>query len=232
MRRLIALALLVISPALFAQAHGGLGSVPVSFGGGPAHVVSPPQRGIVIGGRGFRHHRHFRSQSFGPQVFWDGGWWWGDDGYSQVEQQPTQVGATPQPTRMIEEVKPAEPLLIEWQGDRFVRLTDAEANAAAGRPASRVTDYANPRPTKTSQAVSGDLPPALLIFRDGRRQEVSSYSIIDNAIYASASYWSAGFWTKKIELADLDLPATVKANQDRGVNFVLPSGPNQIVTRP
>src|SRR5437868_1808500 len=165
MRRLIALALLGISPAVFAQAHGGLGSV--SFGGGPAHV-SPPQRGIVFGGRGFRHHHQFRSQSFGPQVFSDGGWWWGDDGYSQVEQQPTQVvvQTTPQPTRVVEEVKPAEPLLIEWQGDRFVRLTDAEANAAAGRSASRVADYANPRTAKTSHQTSGDLPPALLIFRD------------------------------------------------------------------
>ena len=72
----------------------------------------------------------------------------------------------------------------------------------------------------------------MLVYRDGKRQEVTNYTIIGPALYESASYWTSGYWAKKILLADLDLPATVKENQDRGVNFVLPSAPNQIITRP
>ena len=36
----------------------------------------------------------------------------------------------------------------------------------------------------------------------------------------------------KVQLADLDLPRTVKQNQERGLKFDLPSGPNEVVLRP
>jgi len=36
-------------------------------------------------------------------------------------------------------------------------------------------------------------------------------------------------WNKTIELVALDLPQTVKANQERGVKFVLPDSPNHVV---
>jgi len=36
----------------------------------------------------------------------------------------------------------------------------------------------------------------------------------------------------EIQIADLDLPATLKQNQDRGVRFELPSGPDEVMIRP
>jgi hypothetical protein len=51
-------------------------------------------------------------------------------------------------------------------------------------------------------------------------------------LYTSANYWTSGSWTRKIEIANLDVPATLKLNQERGSKFSLPSGPQEVVIRP
>ena len=61
---------------------------------------------------------------------------------------------------------------------------------------------------------------------------MSGYTIITGTIYSNSDYWSNGSWTKKIQIADLDVPATLKLNQERGLKFVLPAGPNEVVLRP
>jgi len=77
-----------------------------------------------------------------------------------------------------------------------------------------------------------ELPPATLIFRDGRREEATNYAIVGGVMYLRSDYWTSGAWAKQIQLAELDIPATLKANQDRGVKFALPSAPNEVITRP
>jgi len=69
------------------------------------------------------------------------------------------------------------------------------------------------------------------VFRDGRKEEASSYTIVGRTMYTKANYWTSGSWTKKIRIADLDLPATVRLNQERGVKFVLPAAPYEVVMR-
>ena len=66
----------------------------------------------------------------------------------------------------------------------------------------------------------------------GHTEELSSYSIIGTTLYAKGDYWSSGSWTRKIQMAELNIPATVKRNQERGVNFELPAGPNEVILRP
>jgi hypothetical protein len=78
---------------------------------------------------------------------------------------------------------------------------------------------------------AGEVPPAALAFRDGHKEEVGSYSIIGGTLYTKADYWTSGSWTRKIQITDLDLPATLKLNQERGVNFALPAGPYEVVIR-
>lgn len=222
------LVLVLVTPALLAQiSTGGMGVAGgASMGGatahgafGTGHGFGHPARPGIVGGF---HHRGFHNNRF-FSPFWSSAFWW-DDGYpdrgDQVVVQPPAapvvVQAAPQP---VQELKPANPLLIELQGDRFVRLTGNEADglvAARGAPSQQ----------------HAELPPAVLVFRDGHRQEISSYAIIGQALYASGSYWTNGYWNQKILLADLDLPATLRANQERGVNFVLPASPDQVVTRP
>jgi hypothetical protein len=77
-----------------------------------------------------------------------------------------------------------------------------------------------------------ELPPAVLVFRDGHREEVKSYTIIGESLFTKQNYWVSGSWSKKIDLASLDIPATLQLNQAQGSGFRLPSGPSEVIVRP
>lgn len=62
-----------------------------------------------------------------------------------------------------------------------------------------------------------DMPPAVFIFKDGRQIETRNYAIMGQTLYDFSSPS-----LKKVQLADLDKAATVKANDDRGIIVKLP----------
>lgn len=141
------------------------------------------------------------------------------------------------PTAAVAPSAPPHALLIEWQGDHYARLTSAaEAGIRGQAMASDYAEQSNSRSTVVAHDGSAqkthDVPPAILLYRDGRKEEVSSYTIVGTVMYSSADYWNNGSWNKKIQLADLDVPGTLRVNRERGVRFVLPSAPNEVVTRP
>jgi hypothetical protein len=72
----------------------------------------------------------------------------------------------------------------------------------------------------------------VLVFRDGHEEEIGKYVISGTTIYTSADRWSSGSWTRKVQIAALNVPATLKVNQERGAKFRLPSGPNEVMIRP
>ena len=89
--------------------------------------------------------------------------------------------------------------------------------------------YANVRPPldpERMQAAAGSHEPAansfmrktVLIFRDQHKQEVDNYAIVGETLWDFAPQQ-----TVKIPLSELDIPATVKANQEHGVTFSVPS---------
>ena len=90
--------------------------------------------------------------------------------------------------------------------------------------------------SQSTAAIRGVAPPviasALLVFRDGHREEVSDYTIAQGILHASSDYYTNGSWNKKIELSSLNLPETIKSNQSRGLRFQLPSAPNEVVVGP
>ncbi len=133
--------------------------------------------------------------------------------------QPASAGVAPRPTR------PA-PLLIEWQGDRYVRFGGA---AVKGDGGAAHPDYAAPVATRSVVAPPKDLPTTVLVYRDGHREEIPDYAIADGVIYVRGSDWQNGVWTKSIPLSSLDASATVQANQQRGARFMLPSAPNVVI---
>ncbi len=140
-----------------------------------------------------------------------------------------QSAAAPEPKR--------EPLLIELQGNRYVRFSgDGQGDRAAADSVESATTRSSRKlgASAPSPVAIGahELPPAVLIFRDGHQEQVQDYVIASGTLYARADYWQSGSWRKDIQLSALDLPATLRANQDHGVKFVLPSGPNEVVTRP
>jgi hypothetical protein len=57
----------------------------------------------------------------------------------------------------------------------------------------------------------------VLVFRDQHQQEVQNYAIADGTLWVLSAQSA-----KKIPLAALDLDATRKVNDDRGVEFQLP----------
>jgi hypothetical protein len=135
----------------------------------------------------------------------------------------------------------SQPLLIELQGDRYVRVSSVEGseNQNEAHEPVRVVAPANPVPDPrpaTSATIHAstarDLTPAVLVFRDGHSEEVRDYSIVSGIMYARGDYYTDGYWNKKIELTALNLPETLKSNQARGVRFILPNAPNEVVTRP
>jgi hypothetical protein len=167
------------------------------------------------------------------------------DGFSSSSYTPTPSvivvqtpGPAAPPAPSAEETKPATPLMIEWQGDRYVRRTELNGTATQHQP-----DYiaeAKPSPGKHTPATpqlgttspATPLSPATFVFRDGHREQSSDYSIISGVIYARGDYWTNGYWAKQIPVSQLDVPATFQANQELGVPFRLPGAPNEVVTRP
>ena len=138
-----------------------------------------------------------------------------------VSQAPTLPVSTP------------EPLLIEWNGDHWERVTNFNQLPATA-PAGTKEAHSRSGVTKRNQSTIASQVslPAVLVFRDGHKEEVSSYTIMGAVMYTNTNYWTDGSWTKKIQIAALDVPATLKLNQERGVKFDLPSGPHEIVIRP
>lgn len=123
-----------------------------------------------------------------------------------------------------------QPLMIELRGDQYVRVSgDDDAT-------SEMIDRNSPPPYQPANqprhATEQDLSPAVLVFRDGRREEVSEYAIADGVLYTTGDYYNSGSWNQKIELSSLNLPETIKSNRSRGVPFRLPNAPNEVITRP
>jgi len=61
-------------------------------------------------------------------------------------------------------------------------------------------------------------PATALVFRDQHVEEVHNYAIAGGTLWVLNDHQTG----KKIPLAQLDLPATVKMNDDRGVDFQIP----------
>jgi hypothetical protein len=69
----------------------------------------------------------------------------------------------------------------------------------------------------------------MLVYRDGHHEEIADYTIADGIIYVRGNFWQDGAWTKRIPLSAIDPVATLQANQQRGVKFLLPSASNVVV---
>jgi len=139
--------------------------------------------------------------------------------------QPASAAATPPETV-------SEPLMIELQGNRYVRFGGRQQSAERGTNAPPDYTEAEAHTSALQGPAQPELAPAILIFRDGHREQVPEYAIVGGTLYASGDYWQSGHWTKNIQISALNLPATIQANHDAGIKFTLPAAPNEVVTRP
>ena len=203
-----------------------------------AAPISTAQRGAVSTGFGhgfgvsFGARQH--SRGFGPGAIFLGDPFYADYPVAPITIPPQYVVVQPPPAApdTPPEAK-SEPLMIELQGNRYVRFGGTRQSVERGVP----TDDAEANPVTSSRPATqpppqSELPPTVLVFRDGHREQVPEYAIIGSTIYASGDYWQSGHWTKNIQLSSVNIPATITANHDNGVKFVLPSSANEVVTRP
>lgn len=155
-----------------------------------------------------------------------------DLGYEPVTPQPASVVVVeplqPATTHLEDERAPIKPLVLESQGGHWVRVENSQAISTS------VPENHEQRPGQSVQNPSAQNPPpaTVLVFRNGQAELTNGYAIVGNTLYAQTDYWTTGGWTKKIALAQLDLAATLRANQERGVVFKLPAGPNEVVLQP
>ena len=200
---------------------GAPNSVWGSFSGGP-HSGFHSGNGFHHPGNEFRHpnhgpriiiqnpgfHRHFRAgfSAFSPYYPWYGGpfsWDWADSSYnSQDDNAYAQYQANAEINRLTDEVQE----LQEEQRDR--RYQPPPAPPSAAQPTSGVK-------------LQEDLP-VVLVFLDKRIQEVKNYAVANEMLIVLE-----GNRRTKYPLADIDLAATMKLNDERGVNF---EGPNPVIS--
>ena len=235
MRRSLSLAaflLLLTFPPVYAQ-HGGMrggGHSGGFVGHGSFGHSSPRAFGGLHGGfgphfsRGFDGHNFhrgffhdgFRHHCFGCRNFgfpwWYAGYyspfWWDDyaDDYRFGEQQAREEALANEMDRLnLEEQR------LRNREDAFGREEDQDAYAR--RDQDR---YARPSQSR-EQVNSPPAPSTVIVFRDQHQQEVQNYAI------AHGTFWVLSAQSaKKIPLSELDLDATQKANDARGVEFQMP----------
>jgi len=90
-------------------------------------------------------------------------------------------------------------------------------------PAPKSKTSAPPAPAAEPPEPVADQPTTVLVFKDGHKSEVQNYAIVGETLFDFTDGRS-----HKIPLADLNLPATRKANEDRGVDFQVPAKTTQV----
>jgi hypothetical protein len=203
---------------------GAAVSMPVSMA--QMHAPSGSGRSIAVSFNGPPH-----SHSFGRGAIFLGDPFYADYPVAPVSLPPQFVMVQQAPAVDSRPETKSEPLMIELQGNRYVRFGGRQQSAERGTNAA--PDYAEADVVNSSRhPAQAELPPTVLIFRDGHREQVPAYAMVGATIYASGDYWQSGHWTKNIQLSSLNIPATIQANHEAGVRFTLPSAPNEVITRP
>ncbi|MBZ5612644.1 MAG: hypothetical protein LAO23_01450 [Acidobacteriia bacterium] len=132
---------------------------------------------------------------FGYAGYYDPYWWWdSSSSYNYDEDQERELALA------------NEMNSVNLEEQRLREQEDREQDSYARRP----------QPREEERAAAG--PATALVFRDQHVEEVRNYAIAGGTLWVLNDH-QAG---KKIPLALLDLPATVKMNDDRGVDFQVP----------
>lgn len=215
MQRLLAFVLLLAVPETLAAQRMGF---------------APHFHGRSSGFHG-EHFRHFgNARGYYPLGLFDPYSDYLDAGYPVASQPPVIVVQQPQAASAPEPpAPPTQPLMIELQGDRYVQVSGNQSSQ------SQMIDSPAPAKlmTRSSDPISsGSNSPAILIFRDGHREEVTGYTIADGRLYVTSNYLTTGFWIQYIELSTLNVPETIAANSGRPHPFRIPSSPNEVIVGP
>ena len=199
-----------------------------NFGGRPNSAPGTPASVTSVGPSGFqtRHqffaqpanpnpplsqrHHHRRQSSFFPAT-----------GAVYV---PYPMLAEPETSDTAVEATPADddyrggPTIFDRRGSgQPARSFVDDYPRSASRARSETESAPQNQPAETAVP---DQPQTVLVFKDGHQVEVQNYAVVGNLLYDLTPGHH-----RKIAIADLDLKATAKQNDDLGISFQLPSAP-------
>jgi hypothetical protein len=122
----------------------------------------------------------------------------------------------------------------EWvrvaTGKQMAASQPAPTEPATPHPAI-VVPFKAPSKAAAPAAPVVALPSAVIVFRDGHQEEIAKYVIQGDVLYTNSVGANGASRERQIPLAQLDLPASLKASKDRGAKFNLPSAPNEVIVR-
>jgi len=203
--------------------HGGFvshGSVGGGFHGGAIGVRASGLAGTRVGGwsggfhgrpfgfvhprcygcfRPYYYPRYYGWYGYPGWGWYDGAGWYGDSYYSQPDNTPYDYGSNyPAPNDQAD------------QQAEIDRLNDEVARLREEREA-QASSSSNVR-TRTGEELTQ------LVFLDKHAEDVRNYAIVGQTVWVFNDERA-----RKIPLSTLDVPATKKANEARGLDFSLPN---------
>ena len=124
--------------------------------------------------------------------YYDPSWWWDSSSYDEDYD------------RQLALAEEMDQRSLEQQRFREQQDQDVDASSSASSSPDRASGNETNEPGQAS----------VLVFRDQRREEVHNYAIVGQTLWIFSPQR-----TEKIPLAEIDVAASAKANQDRGVEF-------------
>jgi len=127
------------------------------------------------------------------------------------------VAAASQPQIVVAPVQqPPQIIVIDNRGVRDATDEERQEALATRDKATKKPKTEEPKPQVKPEAEDVG-PMTVLIFRDGARREIKNYAIMGKELIV----FGTGTM-RRIQIAELDVPATVKENDVRGLDFKLP----------
>jgi len=169
-------------------------------------IVNPgfvPRHGVP--GRPFffhHHHHHFFPRGWWPYYpAWYGGYSY--PSYPLSDMRSSSDGAAAAYSQQNYQLQQE----LNQLYNEMQRLREQQAQAAVLPPPPSSPE---PQSTVTSKST-------VLVFRDGKKEQIHNYAISGRTLWVFNERRA-----RKILLSELDIPATRKVNDERGVEFAVP----------
>jgi hypothetical protein len=220
----IAVLIVLLAPASWAQMRGSSrGSVSMGRPGFAARGPAIASRGQVFVGsvnrgglrfrtgfgppffsrRRFHHHLFFAGIPWG---FYGGypGWYYADYAYS-----PGMYSSS--------SIESSEYSALYQQNQELARELDRLSDEVERLRDDQQARYAPSAPKPQAQSKPEPHEPTVLVFRDKHTREVENYAIVGQTLWIFNEQRAT-----KVPLSSLDVDATAKANEERGLEFRVP----------
>jgi hypothetical protein len=218
----IALLSLLITPSLWAQRGGGHAAGSMGHAGFSSHAPAMPSHGFSQGGS-FNNGIHFHPGNNGSHNGFHNGftyrrygfrtwpWYYGYPAYYYPYPYYGGFGYS----SIMDSNSNSNPYPAEYRSDYSAQNTDAQ-QAEIDRLQDEVERLSQERESRAPQKPEPH-EKTTLVFKDKHTQEVENYAIVGETVWVFTELRAV-----KIPLSSIDVDATTKLNDERGVGFSVP----------